>query len=120
MKITRFIDRKLMLLVLGPVVRHVANALSLYLTAQGLSTGMVNQVEAALIAGVTLVVNVWFELRDQNKVAGKAVAAALEAPIYVPATEFGFAPISDPWRNVPLDSTAYFDPARYRFERESG
>lgn len=113
MKVTRLLDRKLMLLVLGPLVRHLSNALSLYLTAQGLSTGLVNQVEAALIAGVTLVVNVWFELRDQNKVASKAVATAMNAP----AIQFGttVVPVPEPWRNVPVD----IDWTREQFERES-
>lgn len=114
MKVTRFIDRKLLLLVVGPVIRHLSNGLSLYLAGQGLNAGLINQVEAAVIAGATLAVNVMFELRDQNKVASKAVVAALDMPTDV-YREGPLQIVPDPWRNVPVD----YD-VRDRFERESG
>lgn len=72
MKVTRFIDRKVMFVVLGPVVRHVANLLSLYLAGQGVSTGLINQLEAGVIALATVAINVVFELRDQGNVAEKS------------------------------------------------
>lgn len=76
MKVTRFIDRKLIMIVLGPAFRHLANLLSLYLAGQGVSSGLINQLEAGVIALATVAVNVLFELRDQGKVAESAAVKA--------------------------------------------
>lgn len=101
MKVTKYIDRKLMLVVVGPLVRHLANALSLYLAGQGLNTGLINQVEAGVIAAATLAINVLFELRDQGKVAESAAFKATGA------TERAATVLSS-------------HAIRERFERESG
>lgn len=114
MKVTRFIDRKLLLVVTGPIVRHLANALSLYLAGQGVSSGLINQLEAGVIAAATLAINVLFELRDQGKVAERS---AMNAVARLPELTFPehFKPVPDPWRNVPLD----YDATRDRVDRES-
>lgn len=123
MKVTRFIDRKLLLVVMGPVVRHLANLLSLYLAGQGVSSGLINQVEAGVIALATVAINILFELREQGKVAEQAAfKAAPESNIFKPSPQLinglggTIVPVPDPWRNVPLD----YDATRDRFERESG
>ena len=108
MKVTRFIDRKLMRVVLGPVVRHVANALSLYLAGQGLSTGLINQLEAGVIAGATLAINVLFELRDQGNVAEKSARIASERAVKTTLDAY-----------VPWATADHFDDVRARFDRES-
>jgi len=96
------------------MVRHLANALSLYLAGQGVSAGLINQLEAGVIAAATLAINVLFELRDQGKVAEKAHNVALSG-VAAAWDSSGIKPVPDPWRNVPVD----YDATRDRFDRES-
>lgn len=114
MKVTRFIDRKLLLVVTGPIVRHLANALSLYLAGQGVSAGLLNQLEAVVIAAATLAINVVFEVRDQGKVAEKSARnAVLSMEPYVPA------PIHDGFGSSSHRMADLYEPIRERFDRES-
>lgn len=121
MKVTRFIDRKLLLVVSGPIVRHLANALSLYLAGQGVSAGLINQLEAGVIAAATLAINVLFELRDQGKVAEKSArkAAAHFSASGQDVSYHSLLAVPDPLRNVPPRVADLYEPLREKFDRES-
>lgn len=115
MKVTRFIDRKLLLVVTGPIVRHLANALSVYMAGQGVSSGLLNQLEAGVIAAATLAINVLFELRDQGNVAERAAVKSARFALDHAYSVTDVSVVPDPWRNVSVD----YDATRDRFDRES-
>lgn len=82
MKIKRWLDRKLVLMVVSPVARALLSLLSGYLSATAVPPEMIDQLASALgVAGV-VVFNVAWEYIDRQRAVNKAVDAIPVNPVF--------------------------------------
>lgn len=75
----KVLNRKLMALVLGPILRAAISALTGYLTAKGLPADMVGELTNAVSALAILAFNVGWEIVDRKKSEKVGYAKAVDA-----------------------------------------
>lgn len=71
------INRKIVLMVLGPMARALMTLITGYLTAKGIPAEMVGQFSEAIMVASAVIFNIGWELVDRRQGEARAVFAAL-------------------------------------------
>lgn len=79
MTLKGILDRKLIMLVVGPLVRRLGTALAVYLASRGVPADLADQLLTALAALLGLTADIWLATGERKKAELKGEQRALQA-----------------------------------------